>query len=149
MVTTAEDRIAPERICIDQTVAEPKKSALELLCDEAQIKARVPRSVESFVLEQKLTYRYRVTLRRGERRVGVTFDALFPRERITPALAVCVLFDQAGDARLSFEAWCEKHRRDTDSRRAYAEWQALKNALPKVKRLCGDRLKDFQKAAAR
>ena len=55
----------------------------------------------------------------------------------------CLLSDCTED---SFEDWCSNYGYDTDSRKAFATWEACRATMPKVRAFLGDKFDEYRAA---
>lgn len=84
---------------------------------------------------------WRVTLHHNQRRM--TLDFWQGSAHVNPPTVLDVLDCLASDATSydnggTFEDWAYEYGYDTDSRKAYAIWQAVAKQTAAFKRLCGD-----------
>lgn len=88
---------------------------------------------------------YRVTLRKGRRRLSTDFHqgAAHTKEPTAADVLRCLVSDARCDE--DFESYCADFGLSEDSRAAYATWQAARKVAPKLRRFLGE---DFDAVSA-
>jgi hypothetical protein len=133
----------PERV--RKREVRPESKTLKELCTAHKIRLKL--TLEGVDIEGGLRYLYRAKLKRPELYVTLLHATNVEIDRVTVEDVMCAFLDQYASSKLPYKAWCEKHSRAQESREAYRAWQAAKLVGPRVERICGGRMSDFQTAA--
>ena len=86
---------------------------------------------------------YRVTLRHQGRRLAVDFftGSMFGEPNVADVLSS--LLSEAWESDSTFEDYCAEFGLDPDSRKVYAQWQAIVAQGRKVRKFLGDSFERF------
>lgn len=90
---------------------------------------------------------WKVTLHYDKRQLTTSYytGPAIEREPSAADVLYCLISDVgAGD--YTFEQWCCEYGYDTDSRKAFATYEACRSMAPKLQKLLGARYDDFTRA---
>lgn len=117
---------------------------LQKFCAENKIRAKVESADDNPNMDAKdkrSMNHYRVTLRRGDRRMTVPFSTGMGWTREPDAADVlnCLISDASGFlSACDFEDWCSEYGYDTDSRRAERTFKLIDKQTTKVRNFLGE-----------